>query len=240
MCCKALFTHHLPEVVFHICHPIPANHNRNGTIPQTVASQQKVVGSILGLWPFCVCVGSLGVLLLSPTFQNKHVRSVGYSKLSIGVTVGDQMTVCISIWPCDNWVSTFPPLPSEGWERFQQNHECRTNWVLGMDGWILVPTSVTPSSVSSTEIIQIPFQNCCYKLSTRRHNATQFCLNCALHNGFVTTTVVFLFVFSFGLLKTASNHHLDNFCLFLHFASSGGVFQGSISSHINTRPTERF
>lgn len=191
MCCKALFTHHLPEVVFCVRHPIPANHNGNETIPQTVASEQKVVGSILGLWPFCVCVFSLRVLLLSPTVQNKHVRSVGYSKLSIGVSVGDQMTVCITIWPSDNWVSACPPLPSEGWVPEVPAEPWMQDQLGSGDGSIIVPTSVTPSSVSSTEIIPILFQNCCYKLSTRWHNSTQFCLNCALHNGFVITTVVF-------------------------------------------------
>jgi len=71
----------------------------------TVASQQEGSRFNSKLGPFCVefacsprvCVGSLRVLRLPPTIQNLHVRLIGVSELSLGVSVSVYVVVCLCV-----------------------------------------------------------------------------------------------------------------------------------------------
>ncbi|XP_075308222.1 serine/threonine-protein kinase OSR1b isoform X2 [Odontesthes bonariensis] len=99
-------------------------------VVSTVASQQQGSRFNTQLGPFCVefacsprvCVGSLRVLRLPPTVQKiMHVRLIGISKLSVGVSVS--VHGCLSLCgPAMDWrpVQGVPRLsPIDCWDRLQ-------------------------------------------------------------------------------------------------------------------------
>jgi len=102
-CCLASYLKTSWSLLFFlICIYMKNMELHGGVVVSTVASQQEGSSFDSCLRPFCVefacspcvCVGSLRVLRLPPTVQ-KHVSSIGVSRLSLEVNVNVCVVVCL-------------------------------------------------------------------------------------------------------------------------------------------------
>jgi len=113
-------------------------------VVSTVTSQREGSRFDPHLGPFCVesacsprvCVGSLQVLRLPPVQKNMHVRLIGVSKLSLGVSLHGCLSLCgpVMDWrpvqgeprlsPDDRWDRLQPPRdPTDGLSRYRRRME---------------------------------------------------------------------------------------------------------------------